>query len=662
MRGFVTVLMTMAAVGLAAGDALAGDYCVANGSNTPPNCPAGADTSMSFPQAIAAAQASTAAADRIFLAAGTYTDQSGSDFSFNSGGPSGTATNDLDIIGAGTQATTVTESPAHLSPTGVIAFTQSTSAADQTVRDLTISLPDGFAGSAVFDPTGLTNVDVVAQGAMSGVALRLSNRGTFSGIHAILPLTGGNLGVYQPNGSLTLADATITADNATDIHATSDAMRGVVFHARSQGVRMVEAVANAGTPTALENVQIAMDGPSAALVVNAGSGAGYTGTVNASHLTVFGDGSANSIGVAAGASATEPATLNLSNSAIANVQTATAAFTNGASLGTINLDHSVLANQTFAGNGATVIAGTGHVAFADPKLLLAGGLYHPEWDSPALDLGDPATTTLTTDLAGAPRTVDADGDGTATPDAGAVEYQRQPPTASALAAGPFLTGAATAFQGAGSDPDPGDTLDYAWTFSDGAKATGPNVSHAFAADGPFTGTLRVFDPTGLSATAVATGTDATPPVTVAPPPPAKDTTAPTVSGAAFSPSRFRVSAKDTATSAATSRAPAGSTLRLTLSEPATLTLVVHQKRSGRTAKGHCGRPSRANRGGKRCTYDTTRATLTRRAPAAGAVAIAFSGRVARKALPVGSYRTTITPKDAAGNVGPAASASFTLVH
>ena len=47
-----------------------------------------------------------------------------------------------------------------------------------------------------------------------------------------------------------------------------------------------------------------------------------------------------------------------------------------------------------------------------------------------------------------------------------------------------------------SDPDAGDTLTYAWTFGDGATATGATASHTYTAAGPFTVTLTVDDSKG----------------------------------------------------------------------------------------------------------------------------------------------------------------------
>ncbi|MFJ4749162.1 PQQ-dependent sugar dehydrogenase [Streptomyces albogriseolus] len=58
-----------------------------------------------------------------------------------------------------------------------------------------------------------------------------------------------------------------------------------------------------------------------------------------------------------------------------------------------------------------------------------------------------------------------------------------------------------AFSSAGTtDPD-GDPLSYAWTFGDGATSTAADPSHTYTANGQYTATVKVTDPSGRSATA-----------------------------------------------------------------------------------------------------------------------------------------------------------------
>lgn len=83
----------------------------------------------------------------------------------------------------------------------------------------------------------------------------------------------------------------------------------------------------------------------------------------------------------------------------------------------------------------------------------------------------------------------------------------QPPSASlAVAGSPALIGHSISFSGAGStDPNAGGSISsYAWSFGDGATATGATASHAYAGPGIYTVTLRVVDSYGQAATATKT--------------------------------------------------------------------------------------------------------------------------------------------------------------
>jgi virginiamycin B lyase len=115
----------------------------------------------------------------------------------------------------------------------------------------------------------------------------------------------------------------------------------------------------------------------------------------------------------------------------------------------------------------------------------------------------------------------------------------------------------------------------------------------------------------------------------------------------FSPTRFRVSSKATPVSAKRRATPIGSSLRYTLSEPATVTIVIAQPRAGRRVGKSCRAPSKSNRHRARCTRYVTVGTLKRRA-LQGPNQIAFSGRVGRKPLRAGGYQATATATDSAG--------------
>ena len=100
---------------------------------------------------------------------------------------------------------------------------------------------------------------------------------------------------------------------------------------------------------------------------------------------------------------------------------------------------------------------------------------------------------------------------------------------------------------------------------------------------------------------------------------------------------------------ATLRVGRSGTLRMTLSEAATVTIRFERKLPGRrAASGRCVKPRRAAHG-RRCTRIKLIGTQTRRA-LAGANALALGGKLGRRTIPAGSYRLTIVATDAAGNV------------
>jgi hypothetical protein len=133
-----------------------------------------------------------------------------------------------------------------------------------------------------------------------------------------------------------------------------------------------------------------------------------------------------------------------------------------------------------------------------------------------------------------------------------------------------------------------------------------------------------------------------------------DTTAPVITAASLSRTRFRAGAAPTALGA---RAKAGTKVRVSLSEPATLALRVDRLLAGRRREGRCSRRARS---GTRCTISRHRATLTR-ALAAGASSIAFSGRIGSHKLAPGRYRIVLTATDAAGNRSRPERLGFRLV-
>jgi streptogramin lyase len=105
-------------------------------------------------------------------------------------------------------------------------------------------------------------------------------------------------------------------------------------------------------------------------------------------------------------------------------------------------------------------------------------------------------------------------------------------------------------------------------------------------------------------------------------------------------------------------ARSGTQFRFALSEPARVTVKIERKARGRRVRGKCRAKARS---GRRCTlWKSAGRSLTRQG-LQGPNAIAFSGRLGRKALALGSYRALITATDAAGNRSRTAKLGFTIV-
>ena len=123
-----------------------------------------------------------------------------------------------------------------------------------------------------------------------------------------------------------------------------------------------------------------------------------------------------------------------------------------------------------------------------------------------------------------------------------------------------------------------------------------------------------------------------------------DLTAPLASGLRLRPSGFKPRT--------------GTTISYSLSEAATTKFTVARVLPGRVKGGKCRRESSSNRTGRRCKlFKRVRGSFTHQG-AAGANSLRFNGRVRGRTLRPGRYRLSAAPKDAAGNVGRTARASF----
>jgi hypothetical protein len=148
-----------------------------------------------------------------------------------------------------------------------------------------------------------------------------------------------------------------------------------------------------------------------------------------------------------------------------------------------------------------------------------------------------------------------------------------------------------------------------------------------------------------------------------PPPP--DTAAPVFSSASLLRAVFRVDrtgpAEVVVTAGKRRRARKGTRFRYTLSEAARVVFTVDRVRPGRRVGKRCRKPSRKNRGRKRCKRYTRAGRFAALSPA-GPNTRSFSGRIGRRALKPGRYRATLVATDAAGNRSAAKRLRFRVVR
>ena len=275
----------------------------------------------------------------------------------------------------------------------------------------------------------------------------------------------------------------------------------------------------------------------------------------------------------------------------------------------------------------------------EPQALLLG--------SPAIDAGQ-ALGCPATDQRGEPRP-----QGPAC-DIGA--YEAAPPSAATGAASGVGTSGAT-LSGSGVNPEllPGHTF-FQWgtTTSYGSQTTPGTIAAGGA--GPFSaaisglvpGTVYHFRAVVVNIDGASYGADATFVTGVFP----LRLTRPTISALSETNSTFAVASRSTALhGVAASRHRKGTVFAFTLNQAATVRIAIQSLLPGRRVHGVCRAPAHKLRREPRCTRAHTLTTLVRTGHA-GRDRVAFTGRLAGRALAPGHYRIVVTAADAGGTSAP----------
>jgi Domain of unknown function (DUF4394) len=113
--------------------------------------------------------------------------------------------------------------------------------------------------------------------------------------------------------------------------------------------------------------------------------------------------------------------------------------------------------------------------------------------------------------------------------------------------------------------------------------------------------------------------------------------------------------------AAATRVPRGTTFRFKLSEPASVRIAFARATAGRRVGRSCLTATRARRGRRKCTRYVAVGSISA-SRSAGRGTLKFSGRIGGRALTPGSYRASLTAKDAIGQRSPVRTVSFRVVR
>jgi hypothetical protein len=105
----------------------------------------------------------------------------------------------------------------------------------------------------------------------------------------------------------------------------------------------------------------------------------------------------------------------------------------------------------------------------------------------------------------------------------------------------------------------------------------------------------------------------------------------------------------------------GTTIKYTISAPATVTIVVEQVTKGRRSGTKCVKATKKLKRKKACVRYVKASTIKRVHTSAGAKKVAFSGRAGGKSLAAGSYRMRATAAAGVGTTSATRTAKFKIV-
>jgi CSLREA domain-containing protein len=140
-----------------------------------------------------------------------------------------------------------------------------------------------------------------------------------------------------------------------------------------------------------------------------------------------------------------------------------------------------------------------------------------------------------------------------------------------------------------------------------------------------------------------------------------DNTPPRFVSASVSPKRFAVRRSGRAEQPVAARTRRGTRFRYRLSEPARVLFTIARARPGRKAGSRCVKPTRRNRGKRRCTRWVTAGRFAAQGGTKSTTK-RFSGRIGRRSLRPGRHRATLTAIDAAGNASKPRLLRFRVVR